>query len=199
MSSSDPGARLLDPGTVTPVRLEPSGVSDFGGFANPDRFDEGFAAGARAGREAAEAESEATLADALRRLGQAETALGRAVEELRSARRELLDSEIASAATLAVELTETLVGALPARLDPGRLVEALALVPDDADVVVVRLHPDDIVALDTEGPLDAKIVADSEIEPGGCVVEVGPMSIDAQRAPALARVRAVLGEITGAR
>jgi len=199
MLSPEPGARLLDPDRVTPVRPGPSGVSELGGFAGPDRFDEGFTAGVRAGREASEAEAEATLADALRRLGQAETALSAAAADLRSARRELLDSEIASAAELAVELTETVVGTLPAGLDPTRLVEALALVPDDADVVVVRLHPDDIATLDTEDPLDAKIVADPDIEPGGCVVEVGPMSIDAQRAPALARVRAVLAEITGGR
>jgi len=189
----------LDPDRVTPVRLGPSSAGEPCALPAADRFDEGFTAGARAGREAAEAEAEATLADALRCLGQAETAVTLAAMDLRSARRELLDSEIASAAELALELTETVVGTLPVGLDPTRLVEALALVPDDAEMVVVRLHPDDVATLDTEASLDAKIVADPDIEPGGCVVEVGPMSIDAQRAPALARVRAVLGEITGGR
>lgn len=189
-------AHLVDPGRVSPVRLPPL---DLGVPDRSDRFDEGFAAGVIAGREAAEADAAERTSAALRRLGDAEAALRRAVEELRARRAELLDAQVADIAALAVELTETLVGAFPAKLDPVRLAEVLALAPGDGDLPVVRLHPDDIASLDGAAPPDAEIVADAGIEAGGCVVEVGPMVIDAQLGPALARLRAALCEMDGPR
>lgn len=192
MSLSEPsGVRLLDAEKVSPIRLD---LSDAGTGGALDRFDEGFAAGMAAGRAASELEAGERSAAALRRLEEAGAALRNATEELRVRRRELLDMEVAGAAELALELTETLVGALPAHLDPSRLTELLDLVPGDDALPVLRLHPDDVATLEATISLDAEIVADPDLELGECLVEIGPMSIDARRGPALSRLRSVLVE-----
>ena len=116
--------------------------------------------------------------------------MGSAAEQIRAVRAEAVRLGVHDAMALVVEVVEVLVGALPPGLDARRLEEALALAPDD-ELAVVRLHPDDegtTISL----PLDAKVVVDETVERGGCVVEVGPTRIDAQRGPALERLRSVL-------
>jgi flagellar assembly protein FliH len=80
---------------------------------------------------------------------------------------------------------------------------AVALVPEGEDLVV-RLHPDDVITADDLQVLVAeasvKVVHDSEVEIGGCVVEAGPCRIDAQIGPAMARARALIDSVgSGAR
>lgn len=190
MLSFEPGVRLLDPDSVCPLTL---GVSTAGTCDRPDeidRFDVGFEAGVAAGREQERAEMGAVVELERVRLSDAATVLRQAADDLRARRQGLLDTETAALAALAVELTETLVGSLPDRLDPQVVTGALSLAAGD-DLVTLRLHPDDVDVV-SGLELDAKVVVDPSVEKGGCVVEVGPMTIDTQRGPALERLRDAL-------
>jgi flagellar assembly protein FliH len=101
-------------------------------------------------------------------------------------------------ATMAVHLAEALVGR---HLEVGELPaldavqRALALAPRHSEAIV-RLHPDDarrVPDLSDALPGGAvRVVADPSIEVGGCIVEAGNRTIDAQLGPALQRLREVL-------
>ncbi len=103
-----------------------------------------------------------------------------------------------SVATMAVQIAELLVGC---HLELGKwsareaVLRALALAPRQS-VAVVRLHPDSTLELpDVSGAVpggSVTVVADPLIEAGGCVVEAGNRTIDAQVGPALRRLREVL-------
>jgi flagellar assembly protein FliH len=103
-----------------------------------------------------------------------------------------------SVATLAVEIAEVLVGR---HLELGKwsareaVLRALALAPRQS-VATVRVHPDSTLHLtDVSGAVpggSVTVVADPSIEPGGCIVEAGNRTIDAQVGPALRRLREVL-------
>jgi flagellar assembly protein FliH len=102
------------------------------------------------------------------------------------------------AAALAVDLAEALVGhhlLLGGCAARDAIARALRLAPDDA-VATVRLHPDDAAALAGDVGLAAgrplTVVADSTVEPGGCVVDCGARRIDAQTGPALRRLHEAL-------
>lgn len=180
MSSS---ACLVDPASVAPLRPAQATSS-----SQPGRsaYDAGF----EAGRAAAVAEALAQHEAALGALHEAAVALRRAARRLGAARAEAVKLGVHDAMALALAVVEELVGAVPLGLDARRLEEALALAPDD-ELAVVRLHPED-VGTAISLPLEAKVVADESVERGGCVVEVGPTRIDAQRGPALERLRALL-------
>jgi flagellar assembly protein FliH len=136
--------------------------------------------------------------------------LERAATALREAADEVLEARLAACrvvedevARLAFELASVIVGReLELAQAPGldALRRALRLVPDE-DRLVVRLHPDDLQAARqaaeqavagerVSGSLE--LVADPDVERGGCVVEAGPCRIDAQVGPAIERVRKVL-------
>ncbi|HTZ09363.1 MAG TPA: FliH/SctL family protein, partial [Acidimicrobiales bacterium] len=94
--------------------------------------------------------------------------------ELRAAAMEQAARE---AVELAFELTEALVGrelALDPSLTVDALKRALALVPQGEDLVV-RLHPSGALTTDEVQDLvkdaSVRVVADPDIEVGGCVVE----------------------------
>lgn len=103
-----------------------------------------------------------------------------------------------SVATMAVQIAEVLIGrhlelgSCPA-LDAVH--RALALAPRQS-TAIVRVHPDSAQELpDVSGALpggSVTVVADSSIEIGGCIVEAGNRTIDAQLGPALQRLREVL-------
>jgi flagellar assembly protein FliH len=188
MSSSDrSAAALVDPSKVVPLSAwpEPRQLHRSGGQR------EAYEAGLEAGRAAALQEEAEAAARARRALEGAARALSQAAAELRAVRADALRSDVRDAMALVVEVTEALVGSLPAKVSPKRLEEALALAPED-ELAIVRLHPDDAEAA-LSLPVDAKVVADETVGRGGCVVEVGATRIDAQIGPALARLRAVLG------
>jgi flagellar assembly protein FliH len=99
----------------------------------------------------------------------------------------------------AMDVARTVVGhELAAETDPGRaaIARAIGLAPDRGDVLV-RLHPDDAAMLgeiETLAPGRAiTVVTDASVQPGGCLLDVGACRVDAQIAPALARVQKVLG------
>jgi flagellar biosynthesis/type III secretory pathway protein FliH len=105
----------------------------------------------------------------------------------------------AAAVPMAVEIAEALVGhhlrvgACAAR---DAVERALEDIPRGSDVTV-HVHPDD--AHLTPGSLAdlapgcaVQVVADPTVERGGCVVDIGDRTIDAQIGAALARVREVL-------
>lgn len=111
---------------------------------------------------------------------------------------EIADAE-RSVITLAVQIAETILGRELATCDaPARdaLARALQLAPARTDATA-RLHPADLATISEletlAGDRAVTLVADPAVEPGGCVLEVGPCRIDAQVGPALARVRKELG------
>jgi flagellar assembly protein FliH len=150
-----------------------------------DGHDAGYKAGHREGVRAAREETRAAL-----------TALHAAADDLeRRAATDLAEASRTVAAA-ALELAEAIVGRhLEASADPGAdaLARALALAPGGP--LTARLHPADIALLDTSLlPDDGRVtlVADPGIERGGCVLEGGATTIDAQIGPALARARQAL-------
>lgn len=106
-----------------------------------------------------------------------------------------VESEVAR---MAVEIAEVLLGR---HLELGgwqaldAVRRALALAPRQC-AVVVRLHPTSAQGLtDLSAEMlggSVTVVPDSSIEIGGCVVEAGSRTIDAQLGPALQRLREVL-------
>lgn len=103
-----------------------------------------------------------------------------------------------SVATMAVQIAEVLIGR---HLELGKwsaldaVRRALALAPRQS-AVIVRVHPDAVEELpDISGALpggSVTVVADPSVEIGGCIVEAGNRTIDAQLGPALDRLREVL-------
>lgn len=151
-----------------------------------------YEAGVRAGLEQALAGPAAELERAREDLESAGAALNAGAGDLRRSRERAVTVEGADLAALALQLVESIVGQMPDALSPALVESALSLVPDDS-TAVLRLHPDDSAAIG-DMPLDAKVVPDPGVERGGCVVEVGPTRIDAQRGPALSRLARVLAE-----
>lgn len=101
-------------------------------------------------------------------------------------------------ATMAVQIAEVLIGR---HLELGKwsaldaVQRALALAPRQC-TAIVRVHPDAVDELpDVSSALpggSVTVVADPSIEIGGCIVEAGNRTIDAQLGPALERLREVL-------
>jgi flagellar assembly protein FliH len=159
----------------------------------------------RQGYDAAKAEmaaaEESARAARAERLSEALVAAAAAACEQRQAALERATQE---AVELAFELTEALIGheitTNPSTMSLDALKRALALVPRGEDLVV-RLHPGDVLTPEEVQDLvkdaSVKVVADPDIEVGGCVVEAGPCRIDAQLGPAMARARALIESAGG--
>lgn len=131
--------------------------------------------------------------------------LARAVDALRLSTADLDAREAPvfadierSVATMAVQIAEVLIGR---HLELGKwgaldaVRRALALAPRQS-AAIVRLHPDSTLDLpDVSAAVPGgtvTIVADPSIEIGGCIVEAGNRTIDAQLGPALLRLQEVL-------
>jgi flagellar assembly protein FliH len=109
-----------------------------------------------------------------------------------------LERALAETATV---LAEAVIGA-ELQTGNGVVYEAvrrgLSLAPRTG-AVTVRLHPDDADQLPAHqldqlaGGRPITLVADPSVEMGGCLVEVGACTVDAQLSTALDRVRAELG------
>ena len=158
-------------------------------------YEDGFAAG----RQEALAQGEvATQADR-QRLEQALAALDAATGALRMQQDVIVADVEEQIVTLALSVAEAVLGrelviaAAPAR---DALSRALALAPHGV-TAIARLNPADAGTIGDVAGLAADrtvtIVSDESVEAGGCVLDVGPCRIDAQVAPALARVREALG------
>jgi flagellar assembly protein FliH len=170
---------------------------------------EGFAAGHAEGMTSAAdviAETERAAAARLaevqarweRRLASATAALGAAVTRLDEASQPVADDIREAVIGTVLTLVEDLLGRELALADSPVLDavrRALSLVPADSPAVV-RLHPDDLAEIPTDGltdlPESVRVVADPTVERAGAVAETGPRRIDAQLGAALERVQAVL-------
>ena len=117
---------------------------------------------------------------------------------------ETFADEVARAATeLAFGIAEqVLQRELRTATDPGadavrRAVAALPHAGPALTSAVVRLHPDDATRLVADpaelcAGAELTIVADAEVEPGSCLLDVGSTRVDTSVSSALARVREVL-------
>ena len=153
---------------------------------------EGYEDGFTAGLEAARASTEAARQEAL---GKVAEALQQAAVAIEAGRVNAIAVVEEDAATLAVELTRTLVDhelSLAEGEVTAAIRRALRLTAPGEDLVV-RLHPDEVIDA-TELQVHVTdcrvtVVPDESVEPGGCVIDAGPCRIDAQIESALARVR----------
>jgi flagellar assembly protein FliH len=159
-------------------------------------FDEARRAGYAAGRRDVDVQV-AELAARNAELDRALAVVRAAQAALAGADATVLDDLVEQATAMAVELAAAIVGReLRACGDDVRdaIRRALALVPDRGSLTV-RVHPADggaAVALATGDAPDVCVVPDPAVEPGGCVVEVGALRVDAQIGPAIARLRDLL-------
>lgn len=165
---------------------------------------EGYEAGRLEGLAAAATETAEVVAahhEAIARLHRAVSSLDAAAAELEH-RDAVTIAEVERAAIeLAVELAAELVGReLTVTQQPvlDALHRSAALLPARG-TPVVRVHPDDAATveeavLDDAGRWSAEVsvLADASVEPGGCVVEVGPCRINGQIGNALDRMRTTL-------
>ncbi|MFZ4720528.1 MAG: FliH/SctL family protein, partial [Ilumatobacteraceae bacterium] len=165
-----------------------------------------IADGRQAGMEIARQEAAELRARLSRSIDTADAA-AKALREaaLRFDERETLalrDFERA-ACELAVELAEAVLGW--ALEQPGAVVaalhDALRFVPR-RDITIVKVHPDDVDVVraaldDVDLPDGSRVVSDTGIGRGRCVLDVGPARIDLQVEGAMERVRAVVAGLTG--
>jgi len=194
--------RLVDP-TLEAVVAEAEGRARAAGWER----------GMQEGREAArqevadlaavqdQARAEQLQAQERRRkqeLGRVVEALQLSIADLDAREAPVLQDLERSVATMAVQIAEVLIGR---HLELGKwpaldaVQRALALAPRQG-AAIVRLHPDCTLDLpdmsDTVPGGSVTIVADPSVEFGGCIVEAGNRTIDAQLGPALQRLREVL-------
>ena len=176
--------------------------------ASTRQFEDGREAGYEEGLLAAAREQELWLQEA-----QAREEDARAERELQwAATLSALRSAVSDAATsatlrdlhavavpMAVEIAEALVGhhlTVDDCAARDAVERALTDIPRGSDVTV-HVNPED-THLTPESIADlapgcaVQVVADPGVERGGCVVDIGDRTIDAQIAAALARVREVL-------
>lgn len=220
-SSSDlrPTTVLLRSATTTGVRpalfssrqLSHSSGSVLGaGGRSPSarQYEEGRDAGYQAGlleaareqelwAERAAAREEATRAERDLQWRTALDALRSAVDD--AAASATVSDLYAAVVPMAVQIAEALVGHHLRVEDCAArdaVERALTDIPRGSDVTV-HIHPDD-TDLTPESIADlapgcaVQIVADPTVERGGCVVDIGDRTIDAQIGAALTRVREVL-------
>jgi flagellar assembly protein FliH len=163
-----------------------SAPADFAALER-EAFAEGFAVGERAGNEAAATRSEAML----RRLATTiDDLAGLRSDMARNAERQLVELAVAIARRITLHelsIDRTLLAAM-ARAALDRL--------GDAAAATIHLNPDDHRAIVPSGDVapdsaSVRVVADSSIAPGGCIVQSELGLIDAG-------LDAQLAEITGA-
>jgi flagellar assembly protein FliH len=156
--------------------------------ARQEGYDDGF----QAGLEAARASTEGARQEALRKGAEALHQAAAAIEAGQTNAIAVVEED---AATLAVELTRTLVDhelSLSDHHVSAAIRRALRLTAPGEDLVV-RLHPEEIIEV-TElqayvTDCRVTVVPDESVDRGGCVIDAGPCRIDAQIESALARVR----------
>jgi len=156
-------------------------------------FDAGYRDGYAAGIAAAQDELDAMAKQYATTVGQLMSALTKAAAELQTrATVEMaqIEDDLAAAA---LTIAEAVIGRELALADaPGQdaIARALALAP--AGDAIVRLHPDDVATAGGDFGRELTILADPSVEPGGCIVEIGACTIDAQIGTAVERVREAL-------
>ncbi len=154
-------------------------------------YDDGFAAGEMAAREANGALREQVAAAA--------SAMAEAVAQLHENDRRTADELAGQALELAFELAQVVLDReIELAADPGMeaVRRCLELVPTRTHVVL-RLHPLDVETLGEVSSVFAgatvDVVRDPTVMRGGVVIDAGPARIDGQIDSALARVGEALG------
>ncbi len=175
-------------GELAPARI----IEEATAAARQRGHAEGYAAGLAAAASAIAAES-AARQEATRALAHALEGASRAL----LAHRTQEADEVGAAVSAAVfELVEMILGReLALSADPGAdaLARALAVAPEGP--AVAHLHPDDVATLQADAPeslasgRDLLVVADHQVERGGCWLDVGPCRIDASLSAAVQRAR----------
>ena len=166
----------------------------------PERIEEaraeGYAAGYAEALASAIALAEHERAAAVSR---AANALEDAAAAVGKTRAQLVAEATEDALDLTYELLATILDddAVARSVPPAALLRrTLALAPQEADLIV-RVHPHSPLRaedLPTSSLRSIRLHFDESIDEDGCVIEAGACRIDAQRASALARVRALLSE-----
>jgi len=188
-SGVDP--RLVDP-TLEAVVAEAVEQGRIAGW------EQGRSEGREAGRQEAAAQMDASERRHEQEWVQTLSALRVSIAALDARDAPVFQDIDSSVARMGVEIAEVLLGR---HLELGNwqaldaVRRALALAPRQS-AAVVRLHPDSARGLaDISGSVpggSVTIVPDSSVEIGGCIVEAGDRTIDAQLGPALQRLREVL-------
>jgi flagellar assembly protein FliH len=164
----------------------------------------GYAAGLRAAaaetaalREALQADHAAALVHAAARTDAARQVFASAAHALATKQNALRTEAQETLVMTALQLAEAIVG-YEVRTNPGStvvaaLTRALTVV-DPAEVVAVRLHPDDLSLLppDTAADLRVELVADAGLQRGDAIADLADGFVDAALGTSLARVRRVL-------
>ena len=167
-----------------------------------ESFHDGYEKGLIDGRIAAEEEFEKYKETVEERrnseIASASKALLGAVERVEEARSEAVLVAERDCIDLAYKLTRALLNReLQLTESPvlDSITRALSLAPTN-EAVLIKLNPSDISVLSgfdvTELGRECTIVEDPQVEHGGCVVQVGPTTIDSQLSHALGRVRKAL-------
>ncbi|WP_157581428.1 FliH/SctL family protein [Phycicoccus sp. Root563] len=178
------------------------------GSVSSQQFEEGHDAGYQEGLLAAAREQELWVEQAAGREQAARAERDRRfAAELDALRAAVADATASAtvadvyavAVPMAVEIAEALVGH-HLRVDDcaarDAVERALVGIPRGSDVTV-HVHPDD-TELTPDSLADlvpgcaVHVVPDASVERGGCLVDIGDRTIDAQLGAALARVREVL-------
>lgn len=173
-------------------------------------YEEGYAEGHAEGKAVGYAEgyqrgNEEAAERALEFMREREARLTAALEALAGAARECNERQSAaiddiegSIVSAIFDLAETVVGReLSHTRTPGRdaLARALSMAKSHGPATA-RLHPDDIETIgdlaDIAPGRVIEIVADPEVEVGGCILEAGAQRVDAQIGTAIARAKKAL-------
>jgi flagellar biosynthesis/type III secretory pathway protein FliH len=200
--------RLGDRRLNKPARFDPPMLIDRG-RRNDDQSRQLAAATENARQEglrAAQREIAAVVAAHNRTREQLEAAtrsLASAVDQVAQRDAGELEALQHQAVLFGIALCEELIGRELSSCDDATaaaIERAMRLVPDRG-TVYLRVHPaaiaaaGDVVAANAGLRGRAELVADSQVEAGGCIAVVGPLRIDAQIGPALERVRKAVGDL----
>ena len=197
--TSNPRPLRRLPATVVPITYASrdatiESLESFRTRAVRDGYEDGYADGQA--RAAAEAERERGVL-----VTRVEAAIAglegavRAAQQLDAERRDELQS---TASELAFTLLEELLAReLALSVNPGRDAITRALELDKGtEPATVRLNPQDLGALgeftDLAKGRQLSLIADSSVDPGGALVEIGRSTLDGRLRTALERVRVVL-------
>jgi flagellar assembly protein FliH len=178
------GSRLNDAERARLDEMAEQGYRDGHDEGHSKGYAEGYAAGTEQALHAITTRTAAALAaldDAARRLV--------TIDAVTLAE---LDQQVAG---FAVDVAEVVIGRQPST-GADALARAISFAPDRGNIVA-RLNPADLAALDDADVLvpgrEVTVVADANVQPGGCILDVGACRIDAQIGAALDRVRGILG------
>lgn len=191
-----PGAPVRDPDVTEGYA---AGYEEGYGEGHAEGKAVGYAEGYQRGNEEAAARALEFMQAREERLRDALAALTAAATECNQRQRAALDDIEESVVNAIFDLAETVIGReLSHTRTPGRdaVARALSLAKTHGPATA-RLHPGD---LETVGDLSdlapgrvIELVADPNVEPGGCILEAGSQRVDAQIGTAIARAkRAIL-------